>query len=63
MSTKHATTTGHEISDAGWLDQHFNFSRETYETMVRWVGFQPGWHVLDAGCGGVNCVRRLPAPA
>ncbi len=52
MSTEHVTSTGHDLSDTAWLDQHFNFSREAYEAMVRWVGFQPGWHVLDAGCGG-----------
>lgn len=27
--------------------------------MVRWVGFQPGWHVLDAGCGGGSFVPLL----
>lgn len=51
MGNQHATSSGHHLAGAGWLDQHFNFSRETYESMVRWVGFQPGWHVLDAGCG------------
>ncbi len=51
MSSEHTTSTGHDISDVGWLDQHFNFAREAYEAMVRWVGFQLGWHVLDACCG------------
>ncbi len=59
MSTEHVTSTGHDLSDTAWLDQHFNFSREAYEVMVRWVGFQPGWHVLDAGCGGGSFLPLL----
>ena len=61
MTTNLATSTGHDLADADWLDQHFNFSREAYEAMVRWVGFQPGWHVLDAGCGSGSFLPLLAA--
>lgn len=46
------TSTGHTFSDSRWLDLHFEVARKEYETMLRDVGIQPGWHVLDAGCGG-----------
>ncbi|MEZ4868580.1 MAG: methyltransferase domain-containing protein [Caldilineaceae bacterium] len=46
------TSTGHALSEASWLDIHFEVARHENEAMVREVGFQPGWHVLDAGCGG-----------
>lgn len=45
------TTTGHELAGADWLDLHFEASRPQYEAMIRAVGLQPGWSVLDAGCG------------
>lgn len=47
----HSTSTGHSLSDAGWLDAHFEMCRPEYEAMVRSAGFQPGWSILDAGCG------------
>ncbi|MEZ4708044.1 MAG: methyltransferase domain-containing protein [Caldilineaceae bacterium] len=34
-----------------WLDAHFVAMQPEYEEMLRWVGLQPGWCVLDAGCG------------
>ena len=46
------TTSGHELAGADWLDLHFEASRPQYEYMIRAVGIQPGWSVLDAGCGG-----------
>lgn len=46
------TSTGHAFSDSSWLDIHFEVSRKEYEAMLRDAGLQPGWHVLDAGCGG-----------
>lgn len=51
-STNSTTSTGHAFSEASWLDIHFEVSRNEYEAMIRDVGLQPGWHVLDAGCGG-----------
>lgn len=48
---EHTTSTGHEMSSADWLDAHFLAMQPEYEEMLRWVGLQPGWHVLDAACG------------
>ena len=45
------TSTGQDMIDLVWLDQYSQFSQTAYEAMVRWVGFQVGWLVLDAGCG------------
>lgn len=47
----HASSTGHALSGGDWLDVHFEADRPEYEAMLRSAGFQPGWHVLDAGCG------------
>ena len=52
MSASHQTSTGHAMSDGDWLDTHYLSSRAEYEDGLRWVGLQPGWRVLDAGCGG-----------
>ena len=46
------TSTGHALSGADWLDAHFESARAEYEDGLRFVGIQPGWKVLDAGCGG-----------
>src|SRR5262245_14403746 len=48
----HASSTGQTFTAVGWLDLHFEASRSEYEAQLRAVGFQPGWRVLDAGCGG-----------
>lgn len=50
QSTK--TSTGHELSESSYLDSHFETMKPEYETMIRSVGIQSGWKVLDAGCGG-----------
>ncbi len=50
-SRPHASSTGHAYAGAAWLDARYESSRAAYESQVRMVGFQPGWHVLDAGCG------------
>src|SRR3954469_7375484 len=47
----HASSTGQALTGGEWLDVHFESSRPEYEAMFRSVGIQPGWHVLDAGCG------------
>jgi SAM-dependent methyltransferase len=49
--TRNTTSTGHEASNAGWLDLHFESSRPEYESALREVGIGPGWAVLDTGCG------------
>lgn len=48
----HASSTGQLMTSADWLDAHFLAMQPEYEEMLRWVGIQPNWHVLDAGCGG-----------
>lgn len=48
---EHGSSTGHALADAGWLDLHFEACRAEYEAAARSPGFQPGWHVLDAGTG------------
>src|SRR5829696_4201531 len=51
MSGAWMTSTGHAVSDAPWLDMHFESARAEYEEALRFVGIAPGWTVLDAGCG------------
>jgi ubiquinone/menaquinone biosynthesis C-methylase UbiE len=46
-----ASSTGQQGSEAGYLDVRFEACRPAFEAMLRSVGIQPGWHVLDAGCG------------
>ena len=48
----HTSSTGHNFAGADWLDTHFLWMQPEYEEMLRWVDLQPGWHVLDAACGG-----------
>lgn len=47
----HASSTSQAYTGADWLDAHFETNRPEYEAMLRSVPFEPGWHVLDAGCG------------
>jgi arsenite methyltransferase len=46
-----SSATGHSLSEAGWLDAHYEACRPEYEAMLRSVGIERGWRVLDAGCG------------
>lgn len=48
----HTSSAGHALATAEWLDAHFESCRPEYEAGLRYVGIQPGWAVLDAGCGG-----------
>jgi SAM-dependent methyltransferase len=57
----HASSTGQSLTGADWLDVHFEACRPEYEAMLRAVGIQPGWHVLDAGCGGRSYLPLLAA--
>lgn len=54
-----STSTGHTLCDAAWLDVHFQSARAEYEDSLRHVGVQPGWTVLDAGCGGGSFVPLI----
>jgi SAM-dependent methyltransferase len=46
-----AASTGLVGTETGFLDAHFEALRPDYEAMLRSVGLQPGWRVLDAACG------------
>jgi arsenite methyltransferase len=53
------TSTGHDAASASWLDTHFETFKPEYQAMVRWVGIETGWHVLDAGCGSGGFIPVL----
>ena len=55
----HRSSTGHILAGAGWLDTHFEACRPEYEAMLRSAGIQPGWRVLDAGCGSGSLLPLL----
>ena len=55
----HQATSGGVLTDADWLDDHYAAMQPEYEQMLRRVGLQPGWTVLDAGCGGGSYVPLL----
>ena len=55
----HLTSTGQPMASAEWLDAHYETCRPEYEALVRSVGIEPGWRVLDAGCGGGNYLPLL----
>ena len=62
----YASTSGQLMTEASWLDAHFETCRPEYREMLRSVGIQPGWHVLDAGCGGgsfLPLISELVGPA
>lgn len=54
-----ASSTGQSLASVGWLDLHFEYARPEYTAMVQSVGFQPGWRVLDAGCGSGSYLPLL----
>jgi arsenite methyltransferase len=58
-ATPHATSTGQALASDGWLDAHFEMCRSEYEAMLESVGIQPGWSVLDAGCGPGSYFPKL----
>ena len=45
------TSKGHSMSEANYLDSHYLACQPEYEMMLKSVGLQAGWRVLDAGCG------------
>jgi arsenite methyltransferase len=53
-NTEHGVLSGSE-----WLDTHFEACREEYVSMLRWVELQPGWNVLDAGCGAGSFLPEI----
>jgi arsenite methyltransferase len=53
------SSTGQFAAAGSWLDMHFEMAKPEYEAMVRSAGFQPGWRVLDAGCGSGSFLPLL----
>jgi len=51
-TSKLASSSGHAMSSADHLDNHYLVKQPEYEATLRSVGLKAGWHVLDAGCGG-----------
>jgi SAM-dependent methyltransferase len=54
------------LAEANWLDVHFEAFRPEYEAMLRGIGLEPGWRVLDAGCGSgsfLSLLAELVGPA
>ncbi|MEZ4571016.1 MAG: class I SAM-dependent methyltransferase [Thermomicrobiales bacterium] len=54
-----ATSTGHQFSAGDWLDLHFEINAAEYAKLVAMAGFEPGWHVLDAGSGSGSYLKSL----
>ena len=52
-------SAGQVLADSTWLDLHFEADRPEYEQIVQSVGIEPGWHVLDAGCGTGSFIPLL----
>ena len=59
MSNARMTSTGHAVSDARWLDLHFQTARAEYEEAIRFIGIESGRTVLDAGCGSDGYIPLL----
>lgn len=49
--TLSTNSTGQSLADASQLDNHYRLAQPEYDACIAKVGIQPGWHVLDAGCG------------
>ena len=58
-SPAHRSSTGQALTEAEWLDAHFEAARPEYEAMLRAVPIQPGWRALDAGCGSGSYLPLL----
>jgi SAM-dependent methyltransferase len=54
-----SNSEGHVFASSSWLDSHFLAMQPEYEEMLCWVGVPPGWHVLDAACGGGSFLPLL----
>lgn len=59
-------STGLVGTEGKFLDAHFEACLAEYEAMIRSVGIQPKWRVLDAACGRgsyLNLISTLVGPA
>ena len=59
MSSTRASSTGLVQSTPIQLDRHYRSAQVEYEGALRSVGIEPGWTVLDAGCGGGSFLPML----
>ena len=50
---------GTAMSEASYLDTHYEAAKEAYEESARYVGFQKGWSILDAGAGGGSFIPLI----
>ena len=50
-SQLHTSSTGQTMTATPYIDAHFESCKPEYEAQLRSVGFERGWHVLDAGAG------------
>src|SRR4051812_15537618 len=46
-------------TNVNWQDAHFETARPEYEAILRSVGLQRGWHVLDVGAGRGTMLRGI----
>jgi ubiquinone/menaquinone biosynthesis C-methylase UbiE len=53
------SSAGHRLSNAAFVDAHYAVCQSSYEAMLRSVGIQQHWHVLDAGCGSGSFLPLL----
>lgn len=58
-STAQMSSTLQYFTGADWLDLHFAAMQPECEAMVRWVGIEPGWCVLDAAAGSGSLLPLL----
>ena len=54
-----SSAEGTALSEANYLDTHYEAAKEAYEESARYVGFQKGWSILDAGAGGGSFIPLI----
>lgn len=60
MGVQSSSDTEHGVlSAADWLETHFEACRDEYVEMLRLVGIQRAWNVLDAGCGAGSFLSAI----
>ncbi len=52
-------STGQTFTESAYLENHFLAMQPEYEMMLRWVGIEKNWRILDAGCGGGSYLTLL----
>lgn len=66
MSWAFTSSTGQGFTHESIVDAHFHACRDAYLDSLHRVGIQPGWRVLDAGCGSgsfLPWIAELTGPA